>query len=131
MGTCRYRAQPESQAAATIMTCFSPQQRLAIYGTLAPGEINFHQIKDLKGRWLTGIVRGYLSPIGWGATHGFPGLKLAPQGDKISVQVLESADLPAHWARLDAFEGEEYRRTVATVETLNGPIEASIYVVHL
>lgn len=43
------------------------------------------------------------------------------------MQLFESPDLPAHWARLDAFEGDGYRRVVAAVTTPAGPIEAWIY----
>ena len=31
---------------------------------------------------------------------------------------------PAHWARLDAFEGEAYERVIVAVATANGPVEA-------
>ena len=51
------------------------------------------------------------------------------EGDKVSVQVLESPDLPAHWERLDAFEGEEYARVAADVYTGERWVKAQIYVV--
>ncbi|MEM7325792.1 MAG: hypothetical protein AAF531_22090, partial [Actinomycetota bacterium] len=35
--------------------------------------------------------------------------------------------LPAHWARLDEFEGPGYRRAAIEVETPDGPVAASIY----
>ncbi len=40
----------------------------------------------------------------------------------------ESADLPRHWLRLDAFEGEGYRRVVTRVSTPEGDLDAWIYV---
>lgn len=83
----------------------------------------------IKGTWRRGTVRGALSAEGWGQTFGFPGLKLDPDGEVIEVQVLESADLPDHWDRLDAFEGEEYERVRTDVETAEGRIRACIYVV--
>ena len=43
------------------------------------------------------------------------------------VHVLESDDLPAYWARLDAFEGEGYRRVVAAVHTPSGTVDAFVY----
>ncbi len=103
--------------------------RLASYGTLAPGRVNHHKVSMIEGIWRTGIVRGWLSDDGWGATFGFPGLKLDPDGDAVPVHVLESPDLPLHWQRLDAFEGDEYVRVIAEVESDDGPFEASIYVV--
>ena len=85
----------------------------------------------IKGTWRRGTVRGSLSAEGWGQTFGFPGLKLDPDGEVIEVQVLESADLPDHWDRLDAFEGEEYERVRTDVETAEGRIRACIYVVRV
>lgn len=106
----------------------TPAQRLATYGTLAPGEVNHHMLVDLEGRWLPGTVRGHRYDSGWGAAHGFPGLVPDPTGPDVPVMVLESPDLPARWSRLDAFEGPGYRRTIVEVATAGGPIEASIYV---
>ena len=70
----------------------------------------------------------------WDAREGYhieidgdPALTLDPAGDVVAVQVFESADLPAHWARLDAFEGSDYRRVVVPVMTARGVVEASIY----
>lgn len=105
--------------------------RLATYGTLVPGQINAHQLDGLSGRWLTGTVHGRLIEDGWGAAHGCPGIRLDPVGNEVAVHVFESADLPQHWARLDAFEGESYRRVSVTVETPEGALAASIYEIAL
>ena len=83
---------------------------------------------DLAGAWVLGKVRGKLTAEGWGSAMGYPGLTLDSQGDDIEVQVFESSDLPSHWLRLDAFEGDGYRRVVAAVETDEGPLDACIYV---
>ena len=56
-------------------------------------------------------------------------MRLDADGEEIKVQVLESADLPDHWDRLDAFEGKEYERVETCVETPNGRINACVYVV--
>ncbi|MEO1662863.1 MAG: gamma-glutamylcyclotransferase family protein [Pseudomonadota bacterium] len=111
------------------MTEITAQHRLASYGTLAPGRVNHNKVSMIEGIWRTGIVRGWLSDDGWGATFGFPGLKLDPDGEAVTVDVLESPNLPGHWPRLDAFEGEEYERVIAIVESDDGPFKASIYVV--
>lgn len=103
--------------------------RLASYGTLAPGQPNHHQLDGLAGRWRTGSVRGRLVDKGWAAAMGYAALVLDPDGDPIPVELFESADLPAHWPRLDAFEGAAYRRVVADIDTEAGPLPASIYVV--
>ncbi len=105
-----------------------PDTRLAVYGTLAPGRVNYHQISALAGTWQKGTVTGQLFPSGWGAALGFPGLILDPLGPLVDVQLFESRDLPVHWARLDEFEGSGYRRVITTVNTEQGERSAWIYV---
>jgi len=105
----------------------APDTRLAIYGTLAPGRVNHHQISGLAGAWKRGTVRGKLFASGWRAAVGFPGLILDPLGPLVDVDLFESADLPVHWTRLDEFEGSGYRRVVTTVKTTEGERRAWIY----
>lgn len=101
--------------------------RLATYGTLSPGRINHHQLDGLRGTWRSGHVTGRLIEQGWGATMGFPALILDPAGGRVAVHLFESPDLPAHWRRLDEFEGDGYRRVIVPVETDGGPVEAWLY----
>ena len=103
--------------------------RLATYGTLAPGRVNSHQLADLEGNWRQGTVRGRLVEAGWGAKLGYPGLILDPSGHVIEVHIFESPELLNHWPRLDAFEGAGYRRVVAQVSTMDGDLDAWIYVI--
>jgi gamma-glutamylcyclotransferase (GGCT)/AIG2-like uncharacterized protein YtfP len=105
-----------------------PMMVLATYGTLQPGEINHHELAGLAGTWISGHVRGRLRQDGWGSAYGFPGLTLDPEGDVIPVKLFRSADLPAHWPRLDEFEGEGYRRVAVTIDTEEGVETACIYV---
>lgn len=107
----------------------APDTRLAVYGTLAPGRPNHHQLAGLHGQWRQGTVRGWLDPGGWAASLGYPGLVLDPGGPLVDVYLLESSDLPDHWSRLDEFEGAEYRRVVAQVATAEGDVPAWIYVI--
>jgi gamma-glutamylcyclotransferase (GGCT)/AIG2-like uncharacterized protein YtfP len=106
----------------------APDTRLAVYGTLAPGRVNHHQLSALAGTWQRGTVRGQLLSSGWGAALGFPGLILDPLGPRVDVDVFESAELPEHWNRLDEFEGCGYQRVVAMVTTQGGEQSAWIYV---
>jgi gamma-glutamylcyclotransferase (GGCT)/AIG2-like uncharacterized protein YtfP len=106
----------------------APDTRLAVYGTLAPGRVNHHQLSALSGSWQRGTVTGKLFASGWGAALGFPGLILDPLGASVKVDLFESTDLPEHWARLDEFEGSGYRRVVTTVSTEEGERSAWIYV---
>jgi gamma-glutamylcyclotransferase (GGCT)/AIG2-like uncharacterized protein YtfP len=103
--------------------------RLATYGTLAPGQPNHHQLAGLKGRWRQGTVRGWLNAAGWAASLGYPGLVLDSTAPLVDVHLFESLDLPDHWARLDEFEGTEYRRVVTQVRTDDGEVPAWIYVI--
>lgn len=111
------------------MSTIPLEHRLATYGTLAPGEPNHHHVADLAGTWSTGYVRGHLGQDGWGASlgRGYPAITPHPEGEQVAVHVLESADLPAHWGRLDDFEGEGYVRIPITVSTEGGEVEAYIY----
>jgi gamma-glutamylcyclotransferase (GGCT)/AIG2-like uncharacterized protein YtfP len=102
--------------------------RLATYGTLRPGRSNHHQLDGLRGQWSPGSVHGVLVEAGWGATLGYPALVLDPTGPDVAVDVFESVDLLAHWARLDAFEGPGYSRVLTRVQTSGGEVEAAIYV---
>jgi gamma-glutamylcyclotransferase (GGCT)/AIG2-like uncharacterized protein YtfP len=102
--------------------------RLATYGSLAPGRPNHHQLEGLQGRWSRGHVHGTLVDAGWGGSLGYPALILDPNGAPIEVHVFESADLPAHWSRLDRFEGPGYRRVATTVHTPSEDVDAFIYV---
>ena len=90
---------------------------LFVYGTLAPGEVNAHVLGALDGSWARAKVRGVLCDAGWGAAHGFPGLRLfrcvASSPDEPSDFVLgllfESEGLSEMWSELDEFEGADYR----------------------
>ena len=63
------------------------------------------------------------TPYGGGA-----GMVMKPQPwSEALTHVLDSADLPAHWARLDDFEGEGYARIPLSVHTPDGQVEAFIY----
>lgn len=110
---------------------------LAVYGTLGPGRENHAVLADIGGSWRDGFfVEGVFSPHGWGTTSGFPAFKwisantpvAEPERSgraklpvvRLSVWVLHATDLPRHWARLDEFEGEEYRRVLVPVVNAAG-----------
>lgn len=104
-----------------------PEHRLATYGSLAPGRVNHHEMNGMTGQWRTGIVHGLLVKMGWGADLGYPAIILDEAGEVVDVFIFESADLPDHWARLDAFEGDQYTRLVTEAQTDTGPVPVSIY----
>jgi len=117
-----------AEPAKSAQSSPGPNRRLAVYGSLAPGRPNHHQMNGLSGRWIEGTMRGRLLQEGWGAELGYPGIVLDPGGPTVDVQLFESPDLPDHWSRLDEFEGSGYRRTITAVSTAEGDLLASIYV---
>jgi gamma-glutamylcyclotransferase (GGCT)/AIG2-like uncharacterized protein YtfP len=97
---------------------YSAHEHLAVYGTLAPGRPNHHQISDLAGEWLTGYsVTGELIDSGWAADLGYPALRWAPDGGAVPTHLFVSRQLPEHWARLDDFEGGDYLRILVPVHS--------------
>ena len=103
-------------------------QRLFVYGSLAPGRANAHVLAGLRGTWEPASVKGTLRQEGWGAAIGFPGIVLDVDGGEVNGQVFTSNELPQHWARLDAFEGDGYARVLANVRLHDGrEVDAYIY----
>jgi gamma-glutamylcyclotransferase (GGCT)/AIG2-like uncharacterized protein YtfP len=103
------------------------EHRLATYGTLAPGRPNAHLLDELSGTWTRGSIRGHLHERGWGAADGYPGIVLDDSGPEVGVHVFVSRDLPAHWQRLDEFEGSGYRRVPVSVSGDTGEMAAYVY----
>lgn len=99
---------------------YDASRHLIVYGSLAPNEPNHGQLAELAGTWQDGWVTGDLTQLGWGAAHGYPAIRLRPGGPNVAAKLFVSADLPRHWARLDAFEGEDYRRMLAPFLTSAG-----------
>ncbi|MCA8974779.1 MAG: gamma-glutamylcyclotransferase [Planctomycetes bacterium] len=83
--------------------------RLAVYGTLAPGEANHHLLAACRGVFASGFVRGTR------AVREFPVFTPDPNAPLVAVRWLASVDLWTLWPALDAFEGEDYRRVLVPV----------------
>ena len=117
VNTARRRGVIASDAESQLDSLFGTGNRLAVYGSLAPGRQNHHIVAPLGGTWVDGVVEGDLVTFGWGAALGYPALRLNTGGPAVRVQVLTSASLRAAWADLDAFEGAAYRRVLVPVWT--------------
>lgn len=102
---------------------------MAVYGSLAPGREHHDVVAALRGTWRPCTITGHFDATGWGMTEGFPGLVWDRDAPAIAAHLIESADLPDHWDRLDAFEGAAYRREVVPVVTDTGQVLANVYTV--
>ena len=91
--------------------------RLAAYRTLMPGESNHALLSDVEGTWVDGSVEGVRF-----MANGYPAFMWRPGDQRVRVSVLTAASLPAHWARLDDFEGPDYRRILVPVRLSNDSI---------
>ena len=103
-------------------------QRLFVYGTLAPGRANHEVMKGISGSWEAATLRGSLLEEGWGAAMGCPGIVPTPDGEEVEGFVFSSEQLADYWPKLDAFEGEGYKRVSVPVR-INGThdVEANVY----
>jgi len=101
---------------------------LFVYGSLAPGRDNAHVLADVPGQWRPATVTGTLHAQGWGAALGFPGLVLDPHAGQVRGLVFTSDELPAHWERLDDFEGDGYLRVITSAQLDDGSrVQAHVY----
>ena len=107
---------------------FSMIEHLFVYGTLQPGRENVHLLESIGGRWQKAWVLGHLYPQGFASTEGYPALVLDSSGPEVAGYLFSSTALETHWPALDDFEGDGYRRMVATVRTEAGEAtEAWLY----
>jgi gamma-glutamylcyclotransferase (GGCT)/AIG2-like uncharacterized protein YtfP len=103
-------------------------ERLFVYGTLGPDRPNEHVLDAIGGSWKPATVTGTLRLEGWGAELGYPGIDLDEHGDEVEGFIFTSENLSNHWAALDEFEGEAYKRVLAKVKFEDGSIaNAHIY----
>lgn len=125
--TVREREIARFDGAGSIDVDTPPARLLVVYGTLAPGGANHARLDAYTGRWLAGRAQGVLHEAGWGAALGAPAMTLESGAGPVEVQVLESESLEGAWGELDAFEGEEYVRTLTPVETADRVLLANLY----
>lgn len=100
-------------------------ERLCVYGTLRPGEDNYHLMEPLDGQWDDVTYPGYFSPSD--KSYGYPRIAWTPLGEQNPGNMVTSSKLPAHWAALDEFEGKDYCRLLTIVQSGTGSLFANIY----
>lgn len=122
------RDRSVSTVVAALLECFfdllfdRPATRLAVYGTLAPGEPNASVLSAIKGTWSKGCVAGVVEH-----RAKFRYFSWEPNGSDVEVRVLTSPELPDHHARIDAFEGRKYLRALVPVRAGATRYIANIY----
>jgi predicted metal-dependent HD superfamily phosphohydrolase/gamma-glutamylcyclotransferase (GGCT)/AIG2-like uncharacterized protein YtfP len=116
----------EAAEAARAQAAFAgAHTKLAVYGSLGPGRENEHVMTAIGGDWREGYAMpGVRQDKGWGAAIGYPGVVWKTGPAVIEVSLFASDALPAHWAELDAFEGEEYARLYVE---LKGPVREAAF----
>ena len=99
-----------------------PSRRLVAYGTLAPGQANHQVVAGLSGNWETCTLRGSIEP-----SRDLPVFSWNPGGMELDAHLFTSSQLPNSWARIDAFEGEAYKRRLVPARTETGIAIANVY----
>jgi gamma-glutamylcyclotransferase (GGCT)/AIG2-like uncharacterized protein YtfP len=99
-----------------------PSQKLAVYGALSPGQPNHGMLRGLDGSWTPVRLNGVLDET------GPPTFSFSTKGSAVEAELLTSADLAEHWARLDEFEGSAYMRQLGLVWRADSPRVANVYV---
>lgn len=109
------------QAAADAALGY-PSQRLIVYGSLARGECHDDVLASVPGQWSPAAIHGEIDRTGT-----YPRFTWRPDGPAHAVQCFAAPTLPQHWPRLDAFEGDGYRRIWITAQVDGMQRVASIY----
>lgn len=98
------------------------EERLIVYGTLAPGGLYHHLLADLDAAWERCLIRGRL-----GSYQGYPSFKWNPLGDPHPAWLVTSPRLPATFRDLDRFEGRAYSRRLIPAQAGKRLVVAYIY----
>jgi gamma-glutamylcyclotransferase (GGCT)/AIG2-like uncharacterized protein YtfP len=102
-------------------------ERLFVYGTLRPGCANAYLLEAIGGEWQAAAVTGALTTVGVPPAV-YPALIPAENGARVAGFLFCSAQLAAHWAALDAFEGADYRRVTITATLADqSTVQAYVY----
>ena len=88
-----------------------PMNRLAVYGTLLPGEVNHETISGIDGQWIDGKIAGRKE-----IKNGFPTFIWALNEEILNIKIFISELLPNEYERLDRFEGDLYERIWVPVQ---------------
>lgn len=132
VNAARTRGEAEAPVSAEAVASLrieltQARSRLAIYGTLAPGQPNHRVVAHYGGSWAQGTVEGTLCSAGWGAAFGAPALVWQPGESRVPVHLLEAEQLESAWSTLDDFEGTDYLRILVPVDLREETQVANLY----
>lgn len=102
-----------------------PSEKLVVYGTLKPGEVNASVLHCVPGEWRNCTIRGWVQP-----GSDIPEFRWDSTGGVIRAMMLTSLGLKAEWSRIDRFEGARYKRRLVPVLLESARSVANCYVVN-
>ncbi len=102
--------------------CRNPEERLVVYGSLAPGGLYHFLLADLPGTWERCVIRGCMGQ--YGCFKAFRGDAAGPEHP---AWLFSSAELPRVISELDDFEGDAYERVVIRVRVGGRWVMAQVY----
>lgn len=88
-----------------------PNSKLGTYGTLKPNNVNHEVLKNIKGDWVTGKVRGFIKE-----EDGLPFFTWSVESKTIELDLFVSESLQKELPRIDQFEGNRYHRIWIPIE---------------
>ena len=99
-----------------------PDQKLIVYGTLAPNAPNERLLEDIAGTWQDCKIRGKIIQ-----RHGLKYFKWVPDAGEIDAKMFASESLPDKLQSIDRFEGEAYHRVLIPAKVGKHLVVANIY----
>ncbi|SFN05314.1 gamma-glutamylcyclotransferase [Thermodesulforhabdus norvegica] len=99
-----------------------PDQKLVVYGTLAPNAPNERLLKNIAGTWQDCKIRGRIIQ-----RHGLKYFKWIPDADEINTKMFVSESLSDKLSSIDQFEGEDYHRILIPAKVGKDLVVANIY----
>jgi len=99
-----------------------PDQKLIVYGTLAPDAHNERLLEDIAGTWQDCKIRGKIIQC-----HGLKYFKWFPNAGEIDAKMFVSESLSDKLPSIDQFEGEDYHRILIPAKVGKHLVVANIY----
>jgi len=99
-----------------------PDEKLVVYGTLAPGASNKSILEEIKGTWQECKIKGEIS-----SHTGLKYFKWKPNRGEIDTKIFISKFLPDKLSNIDEFEGSMYHRILIPVKIEDYFVIANVY----